>query len=57
MTTLTIRRQLPRLRDAALYILSLAPFLLGLLIGAVVAIVVWSWLCVVDGYETGRGDR
>lgn len=42
------------LRDAALYLLALVPWLLGLLAGLVVALVLWWVVAAMDGYRVGR---
>ena len=44
-------------RDAGLWLLALAPWMLGLVAGLVVALVLWWAVAVMDGYRTGRGDR
>lgn len=44
-------------RDAALWLLALVPWLGGLLMGLVVALVLWWVVAAMDGYRIGRGDR
>ncbi len=41
-------------RDAALYLLALVPWLAGLLVGLVVALVLWWLVAAMDGYRVGR---
>lgn len=44
-----------RLARLALILLALAPWLIGLVAGLLVALALWLTVAVLDGYRTGRG--
>lgn len=42
-------------RDAVLWLLVALPWLVGLVVGLVVALALWWVVAAMDGYRTGRG--
>lgn len=55
MTRTLHLRALPALRTAALWLLSLPWYALGLVAGLVVALALWVMAAIIAGYAAGRG--